>query len=90
MPNTFNADGRPDLMSNQDQLAYLQATGQTIDGRPVPSRQAAPVQDAPTSYIDQNAARAYQAQIAQEDAQRRAAAANKPRQTSFGLPMNNP
>jgi hypothetical protein len=81
MPNTFNADGSPDMMSNQDQLAYLKATGGTIGGA---SRSvAAPVRDVGT--VDPQAARDYESRTAAEDAERRAMPKRK--QTSFGLPM---
>lgn len=84
MPNTFNADGRPDLMSPQDQYAYLKATGVTIDDRPVTQQ---PAQEAPAlGAVDPSIAREYQTRIAAEDADRRSTP--KRRQTSFGLPIS--
>ena len=88
MPNTFNADGRPDVMSNQDQLAYLNATGGTIDGRPTTGA-AVSATSPSVGVVDKNAAAQYQQRIAQEDAERRANASVKKKQTSFGLPMGS-
>ena len=80
MPNTFNADGRPDLMSNQDQYAYLKATGDTISGR----KQEA-TDEKPTGFIDpEKAATQRRMDDASDEARRNM---KKIRQTSFGLPM---
>ena len=81
MPNTFDPDGKPDLMSPQDQLAYMRATGGTISG--VQNTPSSPSSDVGT--VDPDKAREYQAQTAAEDAARRSAP--KVRKTSYGLPM---
>ena len=85
MPNTFDPDGRPDVMSNQDQLAYLRATGGTIDDRPLPKPKEVAAKPEVRGVIDPQAAKAYEERTAAEDEARRSA--KKVRQTSFGLPM---
>ena len=85
MPNTFDPDGKTDLMNPMDQYAYLKATGNTIAGGRVPQvpAQIAPDHDIPP--VDIQAAQQYQAKIAAEDAKRRAV--KKIRQTDFGMPF---
>ena len=88
MPNTFNADGRPDAMTPQDQLAYLQATGGTIQGTQPNVQTPIPTNGVTAGTINPGAAQAYESRISLEDAARKLqATAPKQRKTSFGLPM---